>query len=210
MTTIQTVTLEVPDVAQAEAFYRAFGVGPRVRVRAAAAATTGFRGFTLSLVVSQPSSVDGFVGDALDAGATVVKPAKKSMWGYGAVLRSPDGAIWKIATSSKKDTGPARRDIDELVLLLGVEDVKATKQFYVDRGLEVTKSYGRKYVEFAAPETAVKLSLLGRRSLAKEAGVTDDGDRPNGIAIVSDAGAFTDPDGFVWEPAAVQTVNRPG
>jgi predicted lactoylglutathione lyase len=208
MTTIQTITLEVPDVAAAEAFYGAFGVGPRVRVRAAERATTGFRGFTLSLVVSQPSTVDGFVDSALDAGATVVKPAKKGMWGYGAVVRSPDGAIWKIATSSKKDTGPASRDIDELVLLLGVEDVKATKQFYVDHGLTVTKSYGRRYVEFGAPESPVKLSLLGRRALAKDAGVPDEGDGPHGIVIGGDAGAFTDPDGFVWE-SVVPAVNRP-
>jgi predicted lactoylglutathione lyase len=209
MTTIHQITLDVPDVAAAEAFYGAFGVGPRVQVRAAQAAATGFRGFTLSLVVSQPSTVDGFVGSALDAGATIVQPAKKGMWGYGGVLRAPDGAIWKVATSSKKDTGPASRDIDELVLLLGVDDVKATKQFYVDRGLEVTKSYGRRYVEFAAPATAVKLALLGRRALAKDAGVADDGTRSHGIAVISDAGACTDPDGFAWETAA-SSVNQPG
>ena len=52
----------------------------------------------------------------------------KSFWGYGGSLRAPDGAIWKIASSSKKESGPATREIDDIVLLLGVEDVKATKQ----------------------------------------------------------------------------------
>jgi hypothetical protein len=69
--------------------------------------------------------------------------------GYGGVVQDPGGAIWKVATSSKKDTGPATREIDGLVLLLGVENVKATKRFYLDRGLAVAKSFGSKYVEFA-------------------------------------------------------------
>jgi catechol 2,3-dioxygenase-like lactoylglutathione lyase family enzyme len=55
MTSIESVTLDVPDPAAAEAFYTAaFGLGDKVRVRASQSPTTGFRGFTLSLVVSQP------------------------------------------------------------------------------------------------------------------------------------------------------------
>src|SRR5215475_16031189 len=97
MTYIESVTLEVPDPAAAEAFYTAaFGLGDRVRLRASQAPTTGFRGFMLSLVVSQPSTVDALVGTALDAGATMIKPVKKSLWGYGGSLRAPDGTIWKI------------------------------------------------------------------------------------------------------------------
>jgi hypothetical protein len=45
---------------------------------------------------------------ALDAGATTLKEAKKSFWGYG-----------------------------------GVDNVEATKQFYVDRGLTAAKSFGK-------------------------------------------------------------------
>ena len=133
-------------------------------MRASEAPTTGFRGFTLSLVVSQPSTVDSLVGTALDAGATTLKPAKKSFWGYGGVVQAPDGAIWKVATSSKKDTGPATRRGRRLVLLLGVEDVKASKQFYVDHGLAVAKSFGSKYVEFDTAGSQVKLALYGRRA----------------------------------------------
>ncbi len=197
---IDYVTLEVPDPAAAETFYAAaFDLGDKVRVRASEAPTTGFRGFHLSLVVSQPSTVDSLVGTALDAGATTLKPAKKGFWGYGGVVQAPDGTIWKVATSSKKETGPATREVDDLVLLLGVADVKASKQFYVDRGLAVGKSYGGKYVDFDTPPSTVNLALLGRRSLAKDAGVAADGTGSHRIVIGGDLGPFTDPDGFEWE-----------
>jgi predicted lactoylglutathione lyase len=204
MTSIKSITLGVPDPTSANAFYTtAFGVGTHVGVHASDAPTTGFRGFTLSLVVSQPSIVDSLIGAALDGGGTALKPAKKGFWGYGGVVQAPDGAIWKVATSSKKNTGPATRQIDNIVLLLGVADVKASKQFYVERGLAVAKSFGSKYVEFATPESSVKLALYGRRAAAKDAGVSPDGTGSHRIVIGSDAGSFTDPDGFAWEPASV-------
>ncbi len=200
---ITSVTLEVPDPDTAGAFYRAaFGLGTQVRLRASQAPTTGFRGFTLSLVVSQPSTVDALVGAALDAGATTIKPVKKGFWGYGGVICAPDGTIWKIATSAKKDTGPATRQIDDIVLLLGAEDVAATKQFYVERGLTVARSFGSRYVEFDTPASHVKLALYRRRALAKDAGVPPEGTGSHRITITSDAGPFTDPDGFAWEAAA--------
>jgi len=193
----------VPDPDAAGAFYRsAFGLGTQVRVRASQAPTTGFRGFTLSLVVSQPSTVDALVGAALDAGATTIKPAKKGIFGYGGTVQAPDGTIWKIATSAKKDTGPATRQIDDIVLLLGCADVAATKQFYVGQGLTVARGFGSKYVEFTAPAGHVKLALYKRRALAKDAGVPPEGTGSHRIAITSDAGPFTDPDGFAWEADA--------
>ncbi|BDT92167.1 hypothetical protein IFM12275_21430 [Nocardia sputorum] len=201
-TAIESVVLEAPDPAAAEAFYAAaFDLGDRVRVRASETPTTGFRGYILSLVVSQPSTVDSIVGSALDAGATTLKPAKKSFWGYGGVIQAPDGAIWKVATSSKKDTGPATREVDDFVVLLGVDSVKATKRFYVDRGLTVAKSFGSKYVEFAAPPASVKLALYGRRAAAKDAGVAPEGTGAHRIAFNGTLGSFSDPDGFAWETA---------
>ena len=205
MTAIETVTLEVGDPTAAEAFYAAaFGLGPRLAVRASDAPTTGFRGFTLSLVVSQPSTVDSLVGTALGGGATVLKPVKKSFWGYGGVVRAPDGTIWKVATSSKKEVGPATREIEQMVLLLGVEDVKATKQFYADHGLPVAKSFGSKYVEFDTGGSSIKLALYSRRAAAKDAGVSPEGSGSHRIAIGGDGGPFTDPDGFGWEAAPVR------
>src|SRR5690349_5119628 len=202
MTSIDSVTLEVPDPTVAEAFYApAFDLGGRVRLRASQAPSNGFRGFTLSLVASQPSTVDALIDSAVAAGAKPLKPAKKGLWGYGGVVSAPDGTIWKVATSSKKDTGPATRQIDEIVLLLGAEDVAASKRFYVDRGLPVAKSFGRKYVQFDAPAGALKLALYGRRALAKDAGVAPEGTGSHRIVVRSDAGSFSDPDGFAWEAA---------
>ncbi|MDJ0467062.1 VOC family protein [Streptomyces sp. H27-C3] len=200
MATIESVTLDVADPTAANRFYTAaFGLESQVRLRASEAPTTGFRGFTLSLMVSQPATVKGLVDAAVDAGATPLKPAAKSFWGYGGVVRAPDGTIWKVATSAKKDTGPHTRQIDEIVLLMGVADMAASKQFYVGRGLAVAKSFGRKYVEFATPSSPVKLALYGRRALAKDAGVPSDGTGSHRLMIGSDAGPFTDPDGFAWE-----------
>ena len=208
MTSIQSVTLEVPDPTAANAFYTAaFGLGPELTLRASETPTAGFRGFTLSLVVSQPATVEELIGTALEAGATPLKPVKKSVWGYGGVVQAPDGAIWKVATSSKKNTGPATREINDIVLLLGASDIAATKRFYVDRGLSVAKNFARTYVEFAAPSSHVKLALYRRRALAKDAGVDAEGTGSHRLAIASDAGQFTDPDGFVWEPAPASTRN---
>ncbi|MEU1308789.1 glyoxalase [Streptomyces cinnamoneus] len=202
-TSLASVTLEVADPEAARRFYTAFGVDTYIRLRASEAHSTGFRGFTLALTVSGPATVDGFVAAAVDAGATVLKPAAKSLWGYSGVVQAPDGTIWKIATSAKKDTGPDTREIDEFVLLLGVEDVKATKQFYVDRGLTVTKSFGGKYTEFAPGRSSrVKLALYKRRALAKDLGVPADGTGSHRIVLGSTADTFTDPDGFAWEATA--------
>ncbi|MFD5135703.1 glyoxalase [Streptomyces sp. NPDC058378] len=203
MASITSVTLEVADPTAAEHFYAtAFGLGPELRVRASQEPSTGFRGFTLSLTVSQPSTVNGLIDAALDAGASAVKPATKSLWGYGGVVQAPDGTLWKIATSAKKDKGPATREIDRFVLLLGAEDVLASKRFHVGQGLTVGKSFGRKYVEFDTPSSPVTLALYGRRALAKDAGVPPEGTGSHRIALGSDIGPFTDPDGFEWEKPA--------
>jgi uncharacterized glyoxalase superfamily protein PhnB len=200
---IESLTLEVADSATSQAFYRAaFDIDAQVNARAADTPSTGFRGFTISLVVGQPSSVDSLLETALDAGAQPVKPAEKGMWGYGAVVKDSDGVIWKLATSSKKEKGPATRKIDDLVLLIGAADMGASKRFYLEHGLAVKRSFLNRYVEFDAPPSGIKLALYpGRAGLAKDAGVPADGDGPHGLAVNSSAGPFVDPDGFVWEAA---------
>lgn len=207
MANIESITLEVADLAAAQQFYAtAFGLDTRLRVRESQAPTDGFRGFTLSLTVAQPANVDLYLDAALAAGATSLKPAAKSFWGYGGVVQAPDGAIWKVATSSKKDSGPAAKEFESFVLLLGAADVSASKRFYVDHGLTVAKSFGKMYVEFG--ETGpVKLALYGRRALAKDAGVAQEGTGSHRLAVASSVGAFTDPDGFAWE-AAQLAVNH--
>ncbi|WP_333486350.1 VOC family protein [Streptomonospora mangrovi] len=214
MANIENITLAVGDTADAERFYAAFfAEGAPVRVRDGGAPSEGFRGFTLALTVAQPADVDLFVEAALGAGAVALKPAAKSLWGYGAVVQAPDGAIWKVATSAKKNTVPASRTVQETVLLLGVEDVVASKRFYVERGLAVGKSFGRTYVEFATEGSAVKLALYRRRALAKDLGVAPEGSGSHRVVIGGSGGdstdftAFTDPDGFEWEAAVAASAS---
>jgi hypothetical protein len=209
MASIDTVTLEAADPSAAQDFYAtAFGLGPALGLRAADAPAAGFRGFTLSLTVSQPANVRALVDAALAAGATAIKPAAKSLWGFGGVVQAPDGTLWKVATNKKKDSGPATREIDRIVLLLGAEDVPASKRFYLDHGLTVARSFGRKYVEFDMPDGAVTLGLYGRRALAKDAGVAPEGSGSHRLVIGGDIGPCTDPDGFAWEPAPVEQPVR--
>lgn len=197
MTTINTITIEASDPDAAAAFYeRAFGLGDRLAVRGTDAPTSGFRGFTLSLIVAQPANVTALFDGAIAAGASVLKPVTKSLWGHGGSVQAPDGTIWKVATSAKKDSGPARRDVDQVVLLLGADDVGASKKFYLDHGFEVGKSFGS-YVEFATPGSPIGLGLYKRKALAKDAGLPPEGTGSHRLVI--GAGAFTDPDGFISE-----------
>jgi hypothetical protein len=72
--------------------------------------------------------------------------------------RWSDLATRQVATSAEKDTGPVALEHDDLVLLLGAGHVRRTKQFSVDHGLVVAKSFGSKYVEFESPGRGVHRS----------------------------------------------------
>src|ERR1700712_2022313 len=147
MTSIDYITLHSPAPDAAAEFYaKAFPLAARVRFRASDAPISGFRGFTVSLTVAQPSVVTGLIESAVAAGATRLKPVAKSMWGVGGVVQAPDGTIWKVATTVKKDAGSLPLEINDLIVLLGATDVAASKKFYVDHGFTVGKSFG-KYVE---------------------------------------------------------------
>ena len=90
MAGIAALVVEADDATAAEAFYKeAFDLGDTLRVRESQEPTSGFRGFTLSLVVSQPSTVDTLVRSALDAGATELKPVSKSSGATAAHSRRP-------------------------------------------------------------------------------------------------------------------------
>ena len=198
---LSLVVLETSDPEASGRVVAALGVGDRIRVRASSTPADGFRGFSLSLLVSQPASVDLLLGEALAAGARELKPAARSLWGYGGVVEGPDGTIWKVATSAKKNRGPATKHVDDLVLLLGVEDVVASKRCYAEHGFTVGKSFGRSYAEFETPAGSVKLALYRRRALAKDVGVSAESSGPHRL-VLGGAGSFVDPDGFTWDPAA--------
>lgn len=203
-TTIDSLTLDVPDVDAARSFYaQAFDLGDRLHFRTADSDSAGFRGFTLSLVVSQPANVHALVDAAVAGGATVMKPVSKSLWGVGGSIQAPDGTIWKVATSAKKDTAAPSRTADEIILLLGAADVVASKTFYADRGIPVGKSFGRSYVQFDTGSGPIGLGLYRHASLAKDAGVPAEGSGSHRITVNGVLGSAVDPDGFVWAPVAV-------
>lgn len=196
MPELDALTVEADDPEAARAFYAAMGL-VQVRVRVADAPSSGFRGFALSLVSPQPSAVDGLLTAADEAGAAALQPARKSLWGYGGSVQAPDGTVITVASQSKKDGGPVEEPVENVVLQLGVDDVAASRAFYVERGFRVGRSFGRRYVELDTG--GITVSLNARRAVAKAAGVSPEGSGSHRIAIHSEAGAFTDPDGFVWE-----------
>lgn len=196
---IHGIIIEVPDagdVPAAESFYsNALALRDTVGVRVAAQPSSGFRGFAPSLILEQPADVDAARARAISEGAQVLKPVAKSLWGYGGSILAPDGTTWQIASANKTATGPARGQVERLVLLLGVDDVKVSKAFYQEQGLVVAKSFGSKYVEFASG--AVRLALYKRAALAKQVGVEPAGIGSHRLAVMAD-GMFTDPDGYAW------------
>ncbi|MGN8027496.1 VOC family protein [Microbacterium sp. 22242] len=197
---IQRIIIETdPEAVQAaETFYRdALVLADRVGVRATSEPSTGFRGFAPSLIFVQPGDVDAAVERALAAGAKVIKPVAKSLWGYGGSFLAPDGTAWQIASANKTSTAPATGEVERLVLLLGVDSVKASKRFYQEQGLTVAKSFPS-YVEFDSGD--VRLALYKRASLAKQVGIDPSGSGSHRLSVDAD-GTFTDPDGYAWRAA---------
>ncbi len=68
----------------------------------------GFEGFTLSHNVSSEEEVETIMGQALAAGATLVKAAQKVFWGgYSGYFKDPDGHLWEIAHNPLFWVGPS-------------------------------------------------------------------------------------------------------
>lgn len=197
MTTIEQIQIRADDTEQAMTFYSSvFGEDFPVVAIPGGVRPGGFDGFALSALTAQPGDVDLVIAHAANSGAKVLKPAKKSLWGYGGTLSAPDGTIIHVASETKKDSSPALRNIIALVLQLGVADVPASKNFYIELGLDLSKSYGKRYAEFATQNVSV---ILNRRSdAAKQAGVPDVAPQTHRLVVCSDAGSFTDPDGNEW------------
>lgn len=121
---LSIVTLGVRDLARAIAFYRdglgwplspasqgdyaifqlANGVGlalyPRAQLAADAklADGAGFGGITLAYLSKRRKDVKPFLEKAVQAGGTLLKPAKKAEWGgYSGYFADPDGYPWEVA-----------------------------------------------------------------------------------------------------------------
>jgi len=200
MARIEYVTVESNDPQASERLHDAMGVTGLVRTRGVGTPPNGFRGFTLSLIASGPGTVDNLLAAAQAAGATIVVPPAKALWGYGGTVRAQDGTVWSVASSSKEDKTPPTDAFDSFVLQFAPADVVGSKQFFADRGFPVAKSYGKKYVEFDTGR--ITLALTSKANIAKVAGSPEEGSGPRRLAVATDVAGFTDPDGFVWESAA--------
>ena len=59
---------------------------------------SGFSGVTLAHNVRTRSEVDELLRTAVEAGATLVKPAEDVFWGgYSGYFTDPDGHLWEVA-----------------------------------------------------------------------------------------------------------------
>jgi catechol 2,3-dioxygenase-like lactoylglutathione lyase family enzyme len=182
--------------------------------------SSGFRGFTLSYVVEQASDVDDMLVRLERAGGVVSKPPRFAFWGYSAHVTDPSGHLWKIASPKRKSLIARKRAVSgvpnvipaqELVLTVGVADIKRAKGFYKETlGSEVKKDYS-KFVSF---EGTPGLALYTWDALADDAGVPPEGTGFRGFRIGTASAntrsaSFTDPDGFFWKVARAQVAQEP-
>lgn len=198
MSTITHLTIETDNGVGGDFYTQALPLDGLITVTSAGAPSSGFRGFAIGLIAVQPDDVDALHSDAIAAGAKELKPAAKSLWGYGSVVQAPDGTVVTLASEKKKRSGPASRAVTQVVLQLGVDDVAASRSYYEGQGFTVSESYGRKYVELDTGR--IRLTLNRRRDLAKTAGVGEEGTGSHRLRIGGTA-QFTDPDGFAWVTA---------
>ncbi|MER5628205.1 VOC family protein [Streptosporangium sp. NPDC002544] len=168
-------------------------------------ATSGFRGYMLTYTVNQPTEVKTLMDAAVHSGAEVLKPAKKALFGsFSGVFRAPDGAIWKLAAATNKDTGPAAETPlpTETTVILGVSAPKASKAFYEALGMTVDRDYGNKYIDFHPANTAARLCLMERGVLARDAGTTKDGDGFQSMVFTHTAESREEVDALLTAAAA--------
>ncbi|WP_205718369.1 VOC family protein [Actinomadura sp. WMMA1423] len=142
-------------------------------------ATSGFRGYVLSTIVQRPAEVRALLDTATAQGATVVKPAKKALFGeFTAAYQAPDGAVWKLAAATKKDTAPVPDPPEptETAVYLAVARPKTSKVFYEKLGMKTEHDYGDKFIDFTRAGGACRLGLLTPEDLAGDVGVDRHGD----------------------------------
>ncbi|WFB36923.1 VOC family protein [Kiritimatiellota bacterium B12222] len=68
---------------------------------------SGFRGVALAHNVETDAEVDVVLAQAVEAGATLVKPGQKVFWGgYSGYFKDPDGHLWEVACNPFTWIGP--------------------------------------------------------------------------------------------------------
>jgi catechol 2,3-dioxygenase-like lactoylglutathione lyase family enzyme len=110
---ISLITLGVSDLPRARAFYEALGwrgaqqpddeivffqAGSMVFGLWTALGGHGAPGIELAHNVRSPEEVDALLAAAVQAGATLVRPAARADWGgYTGAFADPDGYVWEVA-----------------------------------------------------------------------------------------------------------------
>jgi uncharacterized protein len=110
---ISLVTLGVNDLRRARTFYEALGwrgaqqpddeiaffqAGGMVFGLWTALGGHGAPGIQLAHNVRSPEEVDALLARAVQAGATIVQPAARAVWGgYSGTFADPDGYVWEVA-----------------------------------------------------------------------------------------------------------------
>lgn len=150
-------------------------------------ASSSFPGIVVTYALAQPSEVQAVMDAAAHAGAQVLKPAKKALFGsFSGSFRAPDGSIWKVAADSNKNKGPAAAAPrpTEISIILGVNDPKASRTFYQSLGMTTDRDYGNKYIDFQPQQGAARLCLMPRGVLAKDVGIDDPGHGTGALTLI--------------------------
>jgi uncharacterized protein len=161
----------------------------------AAPDSSGFRAFTLSYILERGEHVDAVMARAREAGAKIGKPARRAFWGgYSGYFSDPDGYLWKVGSTKRPTRGSGREDSEqaaqrptvkpsETAVTLGVEDFKSVKKFYSEGlGCPIDKSFGS-FATFKLGDDSSTLGLYKRKALAKDAGVSADGNGFRGFTL---------------------------
>jgi uncharacterized protein len=256
---IDTVTVGVTDLNAALEFYeRGFGFrGDRAALSLGSGSATlelrewdalaadaglspessGFRGFTLSYIVAESSDVDDMLARLVDAGGKLAKEPRFAFWGYSGHVADPSGHLWKIASPKRKPllgrkhaaNGSKPAPAQELVLTVGVGDMKRAKQFYADGLGNATKKDYSKFVSFDGGDGTPDLAMYKWDALADDASVPAEGSGFRGFTMChtvdsadridplldkaegagakilrrsADSAYFADVDGYLWRIAA--------
>ena len=73
----------------------------------------GFRGIALAHNVASEAEVEAVLEQAVAAGATLVKPARKVFWGgYSGYFSDLDGHLWEVAHNPHMWVGPEDPESD--------------------------------------------------------------------------------------------------
>ena len=154
----------------------------------------GFGGVVLSVVVARSGDVDALLEGATAAGATIVKPGKKILFGaFSGAYRAPDGSLWQVTAPKKGEGagGPTPPTATETQAMLGAADPRTSKAFYVALGMTPDRDYGSKYLDFAPGPGAGRLAFMTRGALATQVAADPAASAAAGVVLgvtVEDAG----------------------